>query len=163
MQGYQPQSAFSEAIAAPKLSGGLIGDGNQPWFAGDLDQKGRIHRFDDRRALLVLVRAHQHVAGQQQPDFSIDVDRAVCQRGVARTEYQVVLHVHTELGLERCFDVDLGQHAKPLSLEGFLGAFDRPFEVRRQVGRQRNAHSGYLIVLTLHAVGAKAPRFSRPV
>src|SRR5271163_2726135 len=97
-----PKSSATRGERADRgaqLRGDLIGDCNERWFAGHLDQDGRVHRLNNHHAWVIQVGAHQNVAGEQQPDLSIYADSPVCQCRVTCTEDQVVLDVHAELGL----------------------------------------------------------------
>ena len=76
----------------------------------------RIESLDQRRAL--WGDAHDNVAGQQQSDLLVDIQCSMGELGVAGTEDEVGLHVVSELVVQRCVDVDLGEHTKALSLQG---------------------------------------------
>jgi hypothetical protein len=58
-----------------------------------------------------------HVAGKQDAQLGLGLQRAVGQLGVAGAEDQVWVAIDAELLLEGCLHVDLAQHAEPLAGE----------------------------------------------
>jgi hypothetical protein len=97
-------------------------------LARHLEQQPGVHRFDDHRAFVVRIGAHDHVAGQHQPDLAVDVHRPVRQRRVAGAEYEVVLHVRAEFLFQRRLHVDLGEDAEPLLYQRVTGTLHRVIE-----------------------------------
>jgi hypothetical protein len=61
--------------------------------------------------------ADHDVAGQQQPDASVDAQSLVRERRVAGAKDDVVLHLLAQLGFQRGGDVDLGEHPESLLSE----------------------------------------------
>ena len=88
------------------------------------------------------VAAHDHVAGQQQPDLWLDLQCLVGELGVAGTQDQIRLGVVAELVLEGGLDVDLGQGAEPLSPEGVLDLGDGVLEGQIQGAGVTVGHGG---------------------
>ena len=64
--------------------------------------------------------AHDHVAGQQQPDLRLKLECLVGQLGVAGPKNHMQVGVKAELLLEGDLDVDLGQGAEALGPKASL-------------------------------------------
>ena len=68
--------------------------------------------------MAVHLLANDHVAGQQQTDVRLRRERAVRQWRIAGAQDAVGAAVDAEFGLHRRLDVDLGEDAEALGLEG---------------------------------------------
>lgn len=65
------------------VGGDVVGDLLQRRVPGDLNQQLRVHRFHQHAGVIDEIGAHYDVAGQQQPDLTVDGHRAVgCLRGL---------------------------------------------------------------------------------
>ena len=84
---------------------------------GDLDHDLGIQGMDQGRGGLV---AHDHVAGQQQPNLGLDRKCLVGELGVAGPKDHIRVGGQAELLLEGGLDVDLGQGAEPLDPKASL-------------------------------------------
>src|SRR5450755_3900535 len=66
---------------------------------------------------LTCVRVDDDVAGQEDAELGLGLQRGVGELRVARPENQVWVAIDVELLLEGCLHVDLAQHAEPLAGE----------------------------------------------
>jgi len=114
--------AVEGGLDAPR---GVVGDGLKFGPLGNLDHHLGVQGMHQGRA---SVAAHDHVAGQQQPEFWLDPQCLVGELGVAGTQDQIRLGVVAEFLLEGGLDVDLGQGAESLGLEGILDLGDGVLE-----------------------------------
>src|SRR5579859_6202252 len=96
--------------------------GNDGIVADQPEGSLRVHYLDGARIVAVVI--HHDVARQQQADAEIGAKGAVRQGRVARAENDVRSEVDVQLGFHGLLDVDLGQHAKALFLEGRAGALE---------------------------------------
>jgi hypothetical protein len=110
---------------------------------GDLDHYLRIQGMHQGR---VGLAAHDHVAGQQQPDLRLDLEGLVGQLGVAGPKDHIGLAVVAELLLEGGLHVDLGQGAEPLGPEGVLDPGDRVLKGQVQGDGVTVGHDGTSLV-----------------
>ena len=78
----------------------------------DAERRHGRHRGDGAPAGRQFV--HDHVAGQQESDFQLRVQRAIRQGRVARAEDHVLAEVAIELLLERLLHIDGREHAEAL-------------------------------------------------
>src|SRR5450830_651203 len=105
-----------------EASRGVVGHLGECRVAGDADHHLRVERL--HQGASVVQRPHHHVAGQQQPDGLLDLQRSVRQRRVARAEDHLVRQVDVQLGLERPGHVDRRQDAEALARQRLTGCGD---------------------------------------
>src|SRR5512145_680510 len=110
---------------------GLVGDRLETLIVGHGDHGLRVDGLDHRP---VSRLTHHDVAGQEQPDGRLGLQRRVSERWPARTEDDLCGHVDVELLLQRGLDVDLGEHAEALLAERLADRLDSVV-VRRPDGR----------------------------
>ena len=79
----------------------------------------------DRHHAAAALLVDDDVAGQQQADLELVRERPLRQVRVAGAENHVAAEVGVELLLQRRPDVDLGEDAEPLLLQGLGDALDR--------------------------------------
>lgn len=84
-----------------------------PWH--QREHRHQVHEGDDEAAVGLF--ANDDVAGQQQADVGLGLQRAVRRRRVAGAEDPVRPPVDTELRFHRGLHVDLGEHAEALVLQ----------------------------------------------
>ena len=99
----------------------LIGRRRQVRIPDDREHPGRIHRRYNRASVIVV---DNHVAGQEQADADLLLQRLIGKRRVAGAEDHVVTEVDAELLLQFSVDVDLAEHAEALDTECLAGALD---------------------------------------
>lgn len=96
----------------------------------DAQRRHRRHRRDN--ALIGSVFVHDDIAGKQEPDLELRVQRTIRQRRIAGTQDDVLAKRPIELPAQGFLHVDGSQHAEPFGLEGFACARDRRFVGYRQ-------------------------------
>jgi hypothetical protein len=106
--------AVEGGLDAPR---GVVDDGLKLGPLGNLDHHLGVKGMHQGRA---GVAGHDHVAGQQQPAFWLDLQCLVGELGIACTQDQVRVGVEAEFLLESGLDVDLGQGAEPLGPKASL-------------------------------------------
>ncbi|KQX51406.1 hypothetical protein ASE09_33620 [Streptomyces sp. Root66D1] len=131
------RTAFrEEGGCGVEAASSLLRDRGHGVDAGESDHGGGGHRLDER---LVAVGADHDIAGQEQPDRAVGVQRLSGERGIACPEDQTGLHVVVELRLERGLDVDLGQDAEALlrqcTANGLHGLLEGPRQLDSVVVR----------------------------
>src|SRR5450759_1915435 len=94
---------------------GLQGDRFNGSRFDDAEDGSGVHRLDDRPSILL---AQDDVAGKECPYRRLHGQRPMSERRIARAEDQIRQALDTELGLHGGRDVDLGQDAETLDLEG---------------------------------------------
>src|ERR1039458_8939677 len=95
------------------------------------DDREHLLGVDSCNVSIPVLRVDDDVAGEQNAELGLGLQRAVRELRVAGAEDQIRVAVDVELLLQRCLHVDLAQHAESLARELLPDPGDRICEAER--------------------------------